>query len=61
MKTILQASILSGLAGSINWTIYGVYLTLCSKLYAKIASISFIQVQTFVFGISTSIFLFCKL
>ena len=55
--TFIPTSVLAGIGNSLCWTILGIYLTLCSKLYSKQKNMSFIRVQTLFFGISTSIFL----
>lgn len=52
---------IAGFGNSICWTIIGVYVTLLSKHYSKIANVPFTRVQTLFFAVCASIFLTCNL
>jgi hypothetical protein len=58
--SFIPTSVMAGIGNSLCWTILGMYLTMCAKMYAKHKRESFINVQTQFFGMSTALFMTCK-
>jgi hypothetical protein len=58
--SFMPTSVMAGIGNSLCWTILGMYLTLCAKMYAKHKRESFIKIQTHFFSMSSAIFMTCK-
>jgi hypothetical protein len=58
--SFMPTSVMAGIGNSLCWTILGMYLTLCAKIYARQTRDDFIRVQINFFGMSTCIFMTCE-